>query len=42
MNLKFQISIFTHNEGNDSLKKALNFFENHANIVNIQRKKKGV
>ena len=32
------ISNFTHNEGNDSLKEALSYFENHPSIVNIKRK----
>ena len=32
------ISNFTHNGSNDSLKKALSYFENHPSIVNIKRK----
>ena len=27
-----------HNESNDSLKEALDYFKNHASIANIQRK----
>ena len=31
------IANYTHNKSNDSLKEALNYFENHSSILNIKK-----